>query len=94
MINCKRSNLLMCHCPDKDCSTCNIEEVESLNQMSPKPRTVGELITILSQYPSDTKLLGITKDNFLTDLITVQGNIYPNYELELDNVMICYWKDK
>jgi len=89
MKNCEKSKIFRCHFPEKDCSICNIIEIEALNQMHPGPRTVGELITILSQYPKDTKMLGITRDDFLTDLLTVQGNCPDD---ELDNVMICYYR--
>jgi len=89
MERCAVASDFLCFKESSNCSTCNILEIEHLEQMTPKPRTVGELITILQQYPSDTKLLGLTSDGFLTDKITVQGNC-PDFEL--DNVMICYYK--
>ena len=86
---CSVNSNMYCFKKDEFCPNCNVQEVERLNQMVPKPRTVGELITILQQYPSDTKLLGLTTDGILTDKITVQGNC-PDFEL--DNVMICCYE--
>ena len=36
------------------------------DQMIPSNRTVGELISILQQFPKETKLLGLTKTGQLT----------------------------
>jgi len=85
-IICKKSDRFFCF-RDEKCEVCNIKEIEKMDQMVPKQRTVGELITILQQYPSDTKLTGIAK-NQITDLITIQGNCPHG---NLDNVMICYY---
>lgn len=88
---CSVSSRFYCFKTNGYCPDCNIQEIEKLDQMTPKERTVGELITILQQYPPETKLVGLTPDWTVTDLITVQGNC-PDFEL--DSVMICYYSSK
>lgn len=56
-------------------------------QMTPKQRTVKELIEILKQYPDDTIVTGNVQSQF-SQLCTVQGNCPDE---KLNNVGIYFW---
>ena len=71
-----------------DCSTCGISSLHRIKQLVPSERTIGELIAILSQYPPETKVVGVDHENTVSSLMTIQSNCPDD---ELDTVGLYFY---